>query len=168
MEYFNETLALELEHIGHPILAELYRECKNKKHMCFKRCGNVIVGMQFDPDKQSTLNRNGIVDRRYAKFRSERISEVVFLYEPHWKTTLTQWRHIFANSAVMYAKGKSVQPNSFDTDIQAICAPGIHFFLTLEAALCYEPKSGSCLFWLSNGFEYNVPNILDIGSCLEL
>jgi len=46
MEYFNEALAVELESVGHPLLAEVYRECKGIPNVCFKRCDHVIVGMQ--------------------------------------------------------------------------------------------------------------------------
>jgi len=171
MQYFNEALAVELEHVGHPLLSKLYRECKDKKNMCFKRCGNVIVGMQLDPDKRSTLNRSGIVDQRYAKFRSERMSNVIFLYDAKHRETLDYWGHMYNQFFIWYKKDEPAVPNSFFANVELICAPGIHFYLTLEAALTHLQSIGSNRHWNDNGqlwgYITNPPTATEIANCIE-
>jgi len=159
MEYFNEALAVELESVGHPLLAEVYRECKGIPNVCFKRCDHVIVGMQRA--KRDNVMRH-VEDKRYAKFRTEYISQVMFLYDTVKKQTLDKHHHCWGTSWIWYEHGKPVQPNGYHPDIDKTCAPGIHFFLTLEAALCYDPEECSCFFSNDNGqCRFDVPPTLN-------
>jgi hypothetical protein len=51
-----------------------------------------------------------------------------------------------------YEVGSYVKPDWFDNNLNSICSHGIHYFLTLEAALSYRPDIGCC--WI-DGKEFD-------------
>lgn len=105
---------------------------------------------------QSNEMREGIVDKSYAKFRCNQlmtidIIEVKTLLHP--KKIIHEWNNEFHNKEVVYEVGKMVVPDFYDKDITKVCACGIHYFLTLEAAFYYNhfPLNGKCFLFYHNG-----------------
>jgi len=141
MDYFHPELVQHLVNGGHPILAKAYEACKDKK-MGFKRCGYHIVAMQLPPKEDTTLNREiGSEDRRQAKFRAKYIPNVEFIYHLWARRMMEYVWHRWETTAIDYIQGKDVHPDLYDDDLTTVCSHGIHFYLTLEAAL------GHCTGW---------------------
>ena len=138
MEYFHPTLVQDLVKCEHPILAKAYEACKDKR-MGFKRCHNAIVGLLLPPMEDTTLNRPlRSEDRRRAKFRAKYILNVEFIYFPLAKQLIPYKKHSWNTTEIVYVQGQKVYPDSYDPDPLTICSHGIHFYLTLEAALGHD------------------------------
>ena len=57
-----------------------------------------------------------------------------------------------------YKEQNIAEADFFDPDLTTICAPGIHFFLSLEAALCWNSHQRTNDYWDSNGaLKFPIP-----------
>jgi FtsZ-interacting cell division protein ZipA len=52
----------------------------------------------------------------------------------------------------IYKVGDFVKPDSFDPDLDEVCTNGIHYFLTLKAAIGYKNEYGYCII---DGHRYD-------------
>lgn len=155
MECFNAELVAELRVNNFPNLATAYQNCKDID-VGFKRCGNTIVALQLPPREDTTLNRKGIVDKRYAKFRAKYCPQVLFICDLYSDTMLCQKNHCYEPTwtksvPIVYEVGQRVEPDKYDLNMDAICSNGIHFYLSLEAALCHNSSTGNTDYWTWDG-----------------
>jgi hypothetical protein len=111
----------------------------------FKRCGvyHIVELKKRDQDNVKTNeHRDNIKDARFAKFRANFLFVVNILdlttmqFVPEWEHT---WVSIdlFAQQTITYQTNKFAVPNDYEPDPNKVCAPGIHFFKSLEAAFFY-------------------------------
>ena len=155
MDYFDATLVQELK-THRPVLANAYANCKDK-HVGFKRCGEYLLGLQL-PTKDEDSNLIRVVkDRKYAKYRA-RFVTVEFIYDINRKTLVKQIDHRWYNfggwrTNITYTTGQINFPDTYDSSLE-VCSHGIHFYLSLEAAICH-----SLNYWNDHGkkVEFDVP-----------
>ena len=102
-----------------------------------ERSGKLLMVKLAIPDNAKTNGRrSSIVNRRFAKLRCNR-AKVLDIYDPRKpyikrKTAKSDW-----NSKFMYIVGETVKVDDYNDNISVICAPGIHYFETEEAAREY-------------------------------
>jgi len=157
MQYYDPWFVDFLIEHGHPKLAEHYKENQDK-NMGFKRCGDCIVGLSLPDAKEDTnLHRCDVMDRRFAKFRA-RFVVVVFIYNQIAKEFISQKHHIFypidswkTPTPIVYEVGTCAFPDSYDPNLRKVCSHGIHFFLSLQAAVCYNNNDPGAFGWHRNG-----------------
>ena len=103
----------------------------------YKAAGNCIIELEIDPQNALTnLDRDNVVDKYHAKFRCNK-ALILKIYD---KITGYECDSICSdyNNNFIYKKGKVVEISNYDTNKNNVCAYGIHFFLTKEAAFFYN------------------------------
>jgi hypothetical protein len=112
------------------------------KGYVFKKCKNaiydydcVIIMMKPENIKCNEL-RHGIVDKNFAKFRCNGLITVA-IYDLHRKKFINVLGHC-GIKYICYEVGKLAKPDKYKENISLIYASGIHYFLSLEAALGYK------------------------------
>ncbi len=103
-------------------------------------------------------SRQNIGNKNFAKFRCNGLI-IVEIYDLVTNKTLpfithtcvlSFWSIFMPNRLVSieYIKGEFIQPDEYDLNIEGICRPGLHYFLSREAALNYE-------YGYSKGYDAN-------------
>ena len=134
----------------------------------FKQCGNCIVMLEKLEDTLTNESRSNIIDRRYAKFRANKllVKKIVDV------TTLEELDKVYNfllgskfNGKMKYTVGQIVSVDDYDTDLEIVCSTGIHYFLTLERAyrhLCKKSiNNGIYVYWFPNGQKFAECSIVD-------
>lgn len=101
----------------------------------YKRCGNHIIQMMRTDETKDNEKRFNVVDRRYAKFRANKLL-VLKIYNEESNEFVASIEHFFY-APIKYMVGQVVIPDAFDDDIDRVCTNGIHYFTTLFAAFFY-------------------------------
>jgi antitoxin component YwqK of YwqJK toxin-antitoxin module len=117
----------------------------------YKSANNCIVTLKLLTDTQHTLQRSGVVDTNYAKFRC---SKALVLSIEHKDTNeLLMFINSNYNPSFEYQVGKIVIAEDYDTNTNNICSHGIHFYLTKEPAYFYQKEVPNCEYksWYDNG-----------------
>jgi hypothetical protein len=124
---------------------EALAEYEHKRYV-FKRCTKLddydcIVIMEKPKNFKCNELRPGIVNKNFAKFRCNGLITVA-IYNLILKKFISSLNHVLSLSFnflyTTYEVGTLTIPNKYDEDISAICTSGIHYFLSLEAALGYN------------------------------
>ena len=110
--------------------------------------------------------RNDVFDSNYAKFRC---SSAIVVDIEHYDTQEKMNMDVSTyDSSFIYEVGKEVVPHKYGEDLNKICAPGIHYFKTKEAAESYfcqhldgEEKNGIYRTWHDNGRLWTETTIKD-------
>jgi antitoxin component YwqK of YwqJK toxin-antitoxin module len=97
---------------------------------CYKAGMNSIITLTITG--KTNEKRDGVVDAKYAKFRtsSARVDDIED-YKTKEKMVSDMSIH---DISFIYTLGEEVKVENYDEDINGICAPGIHYFKTREAA----------------------------------
>ncbi len=113
------------------------------KYVCLKTCMvdyGFLVTLEIPLENNANnMNRSSIVDRQFAKMRCQKakVLKIENMYSgeslPDDFTCYSQYDNSFA-----YKKDEIVSVSNFDTDIDNVCAAGIHFFLSIEAVHYYD------------------------------
>ena len=120
----------------HPLLSEEYRKHKDTPNLCFKRCKYHLLGMQYNSDANN-LARNGVKYKPFAKFRAKSV-KVLFIYDVQHRKLIPEWKHENGWTNVWYRVDKYTFADWWDaSDVDDVCTHGIHFYLSLIAAICY-------------------------------
>lgn len=101
--------------------------------LVYKKCADQhIVTLQKCPDTITTEKRSNIVDKNFAKFRANKLKCVDI---EDWKTgqKINNIKSLYDPSFKYYI-GEIIKVDNYDTNINKICAPGIHYFKTKDAA----------------------------------
>ncbi len=61
----------------------------------------------------------------------------VAIYDLYSQKFISFLEHLFSLRLIIYTVGQLSIPHRYNKDINAVCASGIHYFLSLEAALNY-------------------------------
>jgi hypothetical protein len=124
---------------------EALAEYEHKRYV-FKRCTKLddydcIVIMEKPENFKCNELRPGIINKKFAKFRCNGLVTVA-IYDLKLKKFITKLEHtVFKKNSLIHATyevGILTEPDKYDEDISAICTSGIHYFLSLEAALGYK------------------------------
>jgi hypothetical protein len=88
-----------------------------------------------------------------AKFRCNGLN-VVLIYDLVSQSTEISIIHEtnYWGFLTYYEIGGFVEPDQFDYDLDEICTHGIHYFLTLRAAMSYNIQQGCCFI---DGISFN-------------
>ena len=102
----------------------------------YKSCGNSIVVLRLLPNSKNNLARSNVFAMSTAKYRCD-MAYVANIYD---KITNTKRKKVYSdyNSKFVYKTGKMVQVHDYEENIQVVCAPGIHFYLSEECAFFYN------------------------------
>lgn len=92
---------------------------------------NLLCVLSIDP-LIANLDRQDVVDKNFAKFRCQR-AKVTKIYDLSTHVSCPQGSSIFDPNFI-YTNGHYVNVYNYEKDADSICAPGIHFFLSKEAA----------------------------------
>ena len=118
----------------------------------YKSCGEYVVELKRLPDTITNEGRDYVADSRYAKFRGNKF----FVHSIKHKITNENISEIentvFIEKTIKYIVGEEVS-TEFCEDLNEICAEGIHFFTSYDAAYNYLEivKNGICKLWFDNG-----------------
>jgi len=121
----------------------------------YKACRNSIVILELLNDSVTNEKRNGVVDDKYAKFRCDKarvVNIVNVKTEEMMKKDVSIW-----NDRFRYFSGE-IAETGFDKNPDKICARGIHYFKTREAAVSWFYRQddeyfldGKFIQWHENG-----------------
>jgi hypothetical protein len=91
-------------------------------------------------------SRYSVKNKNMAKFRCNGLN-VMIIYDLVLQKTVNSIDHETNYWCVStnYKVGELVKPDQFDHDLDEICTSGIHYFLTLKAAMSYDIKNGCCI-----------------------
>ena len=102
----------------------------------YKACGEYIVELKRLSDTITNEKRDGVVDRNYAKFRGNKF----FVHSIKHKITNDHLSEIentvFSDKIIKYIVGEEIS-TEFCENLNKICAEGIHFFRSFDAAYYY-------------------------------
>jgi hypothetical protein len=127
---------------------QVFKKCKSEEtgHDCIVMLEKPVLDFKCNESRKSVINQNR------AKFRCNGLlvvtifdltSQVIVNHIMH-KTDLMLRRTILTH-LTHYEVGKIVKPDWFDSDLNDVCAHGIHYFLTLESAFFYDIEDGCCV-----------------------
>ena len=110
----------------------------------YKRlCKNKICKLQITGENNQL--RPSVVDPNFAKFRTKEavVLDIYDINDPntHYTEGYTKRR----NNRFHYKVGETLSESKYDTDVDAVCSDGIHYFLSEEAAKCYSNGATSLL-----------------------
>ncbi len=117
------------------------------KGFVFKKCTDVtefynciVILKKPSENFQSNEDRIGIINKNFAKFRCNGLITVAIydLYLQQFRNSLDHSLCINYNfHKILYQVGKLSIPHEYNKDVSIICTSGLHYFLSLEAALNY-------------------------------
>ena len=113
----------------------------------------VLVTLSIPCNAKSNLNRDGIVDKEYAKYRCDRAT-VVSIKDEKGNKYNTALSLIYKGKTIEYKVGEEITESNYDKHVNIVCGEGIHFFLNKEIALLYgldKIENGEFKKWHDNG-----------------
>ncbi len=113
----------------------------------YKKCSDsIIVVLEYTENTKHTERRRHINfdNAHFAKFRASEL-KVIDILDFKTNQKLTTYEHSWQKNSktteifqIQYIVGEIIRPiNGFETDINKICAAGIHYFKSLDAAFYY-------------------------------
>jgi hypothetical protein len=130
---------------------KVFQDC-NSNHV-FKKCHDNLTGHDCIVMLEKPLtgficneSRKSVINKDMAKFRCNGLN-VVLIYDLVLQETMSQILHKtnYWCFLTYYKTGEIVKPNRFNDDLDEICSSGIHYFLTLKAAMSYDVKLLCCI-----------------------
>ena len=100
----------------------------------YKACRNSIVTLKLLNDSVTNEKRKNVFDDKYAKFRCDK-AKVINITNMETGEMMNSDISIYTRD-FCYRMGKIVKTN-FDENLDEVCASGIHYFNTKEAALSW-------------------------------
>ncbi len=92
--------------------------------------------------------RQGVINKYYAKFRCNGLITVA-IYDLFLSEFVPFCNHAWGSRKVVYKVDEFTSPDYYEKDENIVCASGIHYFLTVHAALHYF--NGSVVGYDDNG-----------------
>jgi hypothetical protein len=132
-------------------MEQVFKDC-NSNHV-FKKChdnvtnhGCIVMLEKPLTDFICNESRYSVKNKEMAKFRCNGLN-VVLIYDLVLQEPVSQILHETKLWGFLthYKIGEFVKPDHFDDELDKICASGIHYFLTLKAAMSYNIEEGCCI-----------------------
>lgn len=131
-------------------LYELVEQFKSETHKeyVYKIClSKYIIIMEKLADTITNESRCGVIDMNAAKFRADKLRVVLIIDLMDSSTITTKISNTYLHSCPFFAVtdyevGSIVLPDSFEPDLDAVCANGIHYFRSVESAFFYNKYTG--------------------------
>ena len=129
----------------------------------FKACRNSIVTLEPLEDMINNEKRKDVSDPLHAKFRCDK-AKVISIINVKTGEEMDQDESIY-DEYFIYKKNKIVSCGNFNSHVNTVCAAGIHYFKTHEAALSWFYRNditfnnnitfpdGKCVGWHDNGIK---------------
>jgi len=127
----------------------------------YKAGKNSIITLELLLESKTNEGRDDVVDPNFAKFRTNK-AKVISIVNPQTNDTMDKDCSDYDRS-FKYTVGQVVDESEYDDNINKICAAGIHYFKTYEAALSYYwglfmwhtdvLPDGAYIFYHDNGKE---------------
>ena len=133
--------------------------CMSDIDFCYKSCGDYIVTMKKLPDTMTNESRKGIVDPLHAKFRADKLFVINIKHKKTDETINRIQNTTFKDNQVWYEVSKEVSAPDYCENLDIVCAPGIHYFLSRKAAYYWECArdrdiNGPYHAWYESGQPY--------------
>ncbi len=127
----------------------VFKKCKGetKEYVSYKY---LVVLEKPKTNFKSNENRTKVVNKNFAKFRCNGLITVA-IYDLYEKKFIQEIYHQVLKHEVSYSVGKFTAPDQYNEDIDIVCTSGIHYFLTLEAALNY--RRGRIIQYFANPWK---------------
>jgi hypothetical protein len=148
------------EEMFESILEKIFKNCNTNN--VFKKCiseetNHECLVMLEKPSIDFCCNETrSVTNKNTAKFRCNGLVVVtIFDLTSHILVDSILHKTVtYDNRTILttYKVGDFVEPDSFDTDLDEVCTNGIHYFLTLKAAIGYKKKKGYCII---DGHRYD-------------
>ncbi len=116
----------------------VFKKCEAKTYTKNYSC--LVVLKKPVKDFQCNESRKDIVDPNFAKFRCNGLITVAIydLINTKFIDSITHKCTMYLGfKKILYQVGKLSIPDLYDANIDEVCTNGIHYFITLEAALNY-------------------------------
>lgn len=114
-----------------------YSQYMNNNNYVFKTLSdNFIAILKKLDDTITNEDRFGVIFKENAKFRANKLECIQIFSKFDPKDTRRIGYSLF--SGFIYEVGKIILPDNYDENIDIICAPGIHYFLSLNATFYYD------------------------------
>ena len=128
--------------------------------LCYKSCGDYIVTMKKLPDTVTNESRKGVSDPLHAKFRADKLLVVRIEHKTTGKRIDKIQNTSYKYNQIWYEVLKEVSVPDYDPDHNQVCASGIHYFLSRDAAFYWNidqtnDNDGIYRSWFDNG-QYGV------------
>jgi hypothetical protein len=123
-------------------MEEMEEEMKHDQSCVYKSCMNDwIVTLQPVKGTITNIDRDNVVDQRYAKFRGNKFMVVGIEHKYDPSMTTKSVTSCYDVKSLVYEIGELVEVEDYNIDKNIVCTSGIHFFLTRETAFSYEKPS---------------------------
>jgi hypothetical protein len=106
----------------------------------YKSCSGCIIELRYPTKEEysefcANEDREAIVDHRLAKYRANAMF-VLRIWDVTKGTWIDEISHTWTGPwhTVWYRVGNLVFPNTYDPNENEVCAPGIHYFHSLQPA----------------------------------
>lgn len=169
----SEIKYLEIKSLGDERLEKCVKRCSrylDDPMFVYKMCNGMwIVVLQKLESQMTSTNeaRDDVSCKSFAKYRANKL-RVIDIFDADnvdMDTKSITNRTVIARPSgdkaaartieTVYEVGKIVEPDSYDTNINSVCAGGIHYFKTIYAAYFYRQRpqnySGCWLAYYENG-----------------
>ncbi len=118
----------------------VFKKCKGVKPEGIKyKC--LVVLKKPNENFQCNENRKRVIDKNFAKFRCNGLITVA-IYNMYTKQFVNYLYHrirlVSGSYEIAYEVKNISIPDDYDQNLDVICTSGIHYFLSLEAALNYK------------------------------
>lgn len=136
-------------------------------NIVYKSCGNYIVVLKKLENTITNENRCGIVDSNHAKFRANTLMTILIINKMNGQLVTKITNSCYSKKIFLYELNKIAIVNDYDMHSNIICAPGIHYFKSIESAYFYDFKNiethytGTIKKWLSDGYLYQEYELLN-------
>lgn len=151
-------------------IKDTYPEFFNNPKYVFKSAQNHIVVLMKIENTITNENREYVVYKKYAKFRGNYL-KCVKIFSKCSPLNCTEKISSLWCSSFEYKVNEIIFVDNYDEDINNICAPGIHYFLSVEPAFFYwEYSYGMKFAYYDNGsfiFYFDIDEIKTVSQCVN-
>lgn len=131
----------------------LYKKCIDCEDQDKSRIWLIILEKLID--SKTNEKRKNVANKKYAKFRANKLNivEIININSPD--ITKTQITHKCGDSKVIYKVGSTICSSHYDENIEHVRTNGVHYFKTIDCAYFYKDipidHSGPIYNWYNDG-----------------
>ncbi len=106
------------------------------------------------PDTRTNETRSGVVDKKHAKFRADKLFVCSIEHEMTGEKIDKIENTFYKDKKVCYNVSQEVSVENYDIDHDIVCSTGIHYFLSRESAFYWnilKVRDGPYHYWNKNG-----------------